>query len=338
MIVFFEEPVMDHNYDRINSFLISEIYQAFDPLDKDMVSKELININKSRQYDRGWPVRYLLDTATSRAYWRYVLLSRVGAGTVLAIYGGLWLFIETLDFFKIYTRDQYSSYAFWVFLIISVIGAIIIRRPISSIVISFPRNDFCVEVRIGNIFEAAGAIMVCTNTVFESDVAGGKIAPNSLQGQFTAKYYTGDQTKLIETINTELKNLDGPPYPMGTTITVNTHGKTFYLVAMSELNEQGTASTSLRSVKEAMGGLWRYVRESGELQELVVPVVGTARGRLKIPRKAMIEKIAESFVNASLDGKFTDRLVIIVYPDDAKRFQINLYDIKDHLNHALIRR
>lgn len=283
-------------------------------------------------------MKYLLDTVTSPAYWRYVLFSQVGVQTVLAIFGGFWLLIETLDFFGVYTRDKYGSYGFLVVIAAAVAVAIIFRRPISSIIVSFPRYDFSVEVRIANIFDAAGAIMVSTNTVFECDVAGGKISPNSLQGQFTAKYYTGDQNTLIETIKRELKVLGGPPYPMGTTVPVNTHGKTFYFVAMAELNEQGTASTTLQSVEKAMAGLWQYVRESGELQELVVPVIGTARGRLKIPRKKMIEKIAESFFNASIDTKFTDRLVIMVHPEDAKRFQINLYDIKDHLNHVLIGR
>lgn len=283
-------------------------------------------------------MKYLVDTVTCPAYWRYILFSRIGAQTVLAIFGGFWLLIESLDFFGVYTRDQYGSYGFIVVMAAAVAVAILFRRPIRSIVVSFTRNDFCVEVRIGNIFDAAGAIMVSTNTIFESDVAGGKISPDSLQGQFTARYYTGDQNTLIETIKTELNGLDGPPYPMGTTIPVNTHGKTFYFVAMAELNEQGTASTTPRSVEKAMDGLWRYVRESGELQELVVPLIGTARGRLEIPRKKMIEKIAESFFNASLDRKFTDRLVIMVHPEDAKRFQINLYDIKDNLNHVLIGR
>lgn len=283
-------------------------------------------------------MKYLIDTVTSPAYWRYILFSRVGAQTVLAIFGGFWLLIESLDFFGVYTRDRYGSYGFIVVMAAAVAMAIIFRRPIRSIVVSFTRNDFCVEVRIGNIFDAAGAIVVSTNTIFESDVAGGKISPDSLQGQFTARYYTGDQNTLIETIKAKLNGLDGPPYPMGTTIPVNTHGKTFYFVAMAELNEQGTASTTPQSVEKAMDGLWRYVRESGELQELVVPVIGTARGRLEIPRKKMIEKIAESFVNASLDRKFTDRLVIMVHPEDAKRFQINLYDIKDNLNHVLIGR
>ncbi len=50
----------------------------------------------------------------------------------------------------------------------------------------------------------------------------------------------------------------------------------------------------------------------------------------------MIEKIAESFIDFSRMGKFTNRLVIMIHPDDAKNFQINLYDIKDHLKHVLI--
>lgn len=283
-------------------------------------------------------MRYLIDTITSPAYWRYVLFSRSGIQTVLSFFGGLWLFIESLDFFNIYTRDQYGSYAFFWVIAISTVLAIIFRRPIRSIEVAFPENDFCLEVRIGDIFDATGAVMVSTNTVFESDVAGGRISPESLQGQFTAKYFTGDQNTLINLIEEGLKDLDGPPYPMGTTIPVNTHGKTFYFVAMANLNEQGTASTTSQAVEQAINGLWMYVRESGELQELVVPVIGTARGRIKIPRKKMIEKIAESFANASTEGKFTDRLVIMVHPNDAKRFQVNLYDIKDHLNHALGRR
>ena len=107
---------------------------------------------------------------------------------------------------------------------------------------------------------------------------------------------------------------------------------------MAELNEQGTAFSTPQAVEQAMDGLWEYVRASGELQELAVPVIGTARGRINIPRKKMIEKISESFVNASIERKFTDRLVIMVHPNDAKRFQVNLYDIKDHLNHTLGRR
>ena len=281
---------------------------------------------------------YLFDTIASRAYWRYVLFSGTGIRTVLAIFGGLWLFIESLDFFGIYTRDQYGSYGFFWVMGIAALLTIVSQRPIRTIEFSFPERDFSLEVRIGDIFDATGAVMISTNTVFESDVAGGKISPDSLQGQFTAKYFTGDQNALIGMIQERLKGLNGPPYPMGTTVPINAHGKTFYFVAMAELNPQGTASTTPCDVEQAMQGLWTYVRESGELQELVVPVVGTARGRIEIPRNKMIERIAESFAAASAEAKFTDRLVIMVHPEDAKHFQVNLYDMKDHLNHTLGRK
>lgn len=281
-------------------------------------------------------MRYFIDSITSPAYWRYALLSGTGLKTVLAVFGGVWLFIEMFDFFNIYTRDRYGSYAFLFVTAASVLFALLIRRPLASFGLSFPENDLCIEVKIGNLFDAVGAVMISTNTSFECDVAGGKIAPDSLQGQFTAKYFTGDQNSLIKLVDEQLKPIGSPPYPMGTTIPIGTHGKTFYLVAMANLNEHGTASTNLPSVQEALAGLWVKVRESGELQELVVPVVGTARGRLDLPRKKMIEKIAESFIDFSRMGKFTNRLVIMIHPDDAKNFQINLYDIKDHLKHVLI--
>lgn len=281
-------------------------------------------------------VRYFFDTVLSKSYWQYVLFSRTGFESVLAIFGFLYLLVESLDFFKIYTRDQYASYAFLIFFVLSVIGSILIRRPIKSILIPIIANDFAVEVRIANIFEIGGAIMISTNTKFEADVAGGKIAPDSLQGQFTARYFTGNQNELLGKIGSGIDKLaDITQFPMGTTIPISTHGKTFYFTAMADLNEQGNASTTLENVKLALDGLWEYVRSSGELQELAVPAVGTGRGRLKQTRKRMIAVIAESFMRASEKGKLTDKLVIVVRPEDAASFGVNLYDIKDHLSQVL---
>jgi hypothetical protein len=160
-------------------------------------------------------MRFFWDSITSKAYWQYVLFSRSGIESVLAVYGACWLIVETLDFFRIYTRDQYWPYAFFVFLVVSVTIPLSIRRPIKSICIPFPKNDFSIEVRIGDLFDASGAIMISTNTTYEADVAGGKIAPGSLQGQFTAHYFTGNQTALINQITEALKNVNGtPPFPI----------------------------------------------------------------------------------------------------------------------------
>lgn len=281
-------------------------------------------------------MKYFLDTILSKAYWQYVLLSRSGFESVLAIFGLFYLLVESLDFFRVYTRDQYASYAFLIFFALSIVASILIRRPIKSISIPISGHDFGVEVRIANLFDVGGAIMISTNTKFETDVAGGKIAPDSLQGQFTARYFTGSQNELIAKISDGLSKLDGTaPFPMGTTVPITTHGKMFYFTAMADLNEQGNASTTLEDVKKALDGLWRHVRDAGELQELAVPAIGTGRGRLKQSRKRMIAVIAESFLKASEKNRFTDKLVIVIRPEDASNFGVNLYDIKDHLNQVL---
>lgn len=281
-------------------------------------------------------MRNFFSTITSKAYWQFVLFSRAGFESVFAIFGGVYLIIEVLDFFQIYTRDEYGSWAFLVVLVIAIVGSIVLRPPTKSMSVKMPSGDGLIEVRVADIFDVSGAVMVSTNTNFEANVADGKIASDSLQGQFTGKFFTGNQTELIQQIQEGIAALEGgPPFPIGTTIPITTHGKVFYFTAMAGLNDQGNASTTREYVKRALNGLWTHVRESGELQELAVPVVGTGRGRLRISRKAMIGIIADSFVKASEEGKITDKLVIVVPPSDAERFEVNLYYIKDYLNHIL---
>lgn len=279
--------------------------------------------------------RYFGQSIRTWAYWRYALVSRAGGASFLAAFGALNLFVQALDFFDLYTRAKYAPYAFWVFLILSAVVAIAFRRPITSVSIKLPGRDIGIEVRIGDLFEATGAVVVSSNTVFEADVANGKIALGSLQGQFTKEYFPGDQRELLDAIEEALTAVDGgAPYPMGTVVPIHTHGKTFYFTAMAELNEKGNAKTTVRDVQKALAGLWEHVQESGELQELAIPVIGTGRGRVRRDRKRMIGKIAESFIDASRDGKVSEKLVIVVHPDDAKEFEINLWEIKSFLDHA----
>lgn len=281
-------------------------------------------------------MRFIWNSITSKAYWQYVLFSKTGAASVFSIFGVFWLIVSTLDFFHVYERDKYASYAFLIFFVLSAAISIGFRRPLRSICINFPQKDFTIEVRIEDLFDVAGAIMISTNIDFEGDVAGGKIAPESLQGQFTARYFTGNQGELLSQMSESLQSIEGSsPYPFGTTIPITTHGKTFYFTAMAELNEQGNASTTPDNVRLALEGLWDHVKNAGELQELAVPVVGTGRGRLTLSRKKMISLIAQSFVNASEHNRFSNKLVIVVRPEDASDFQLNLYDVKDHLTQVL---
>jgi hypothetical protein len=281
-------------------------------------------------------LKYFFQTIFSKAYWQYILFSKNGIESILSIFGFFYLLIESLDFFQIYTRDKYASFAFFIFFALSLLISILFRRPIKSISIKIPKSDLIVEVKIEDLFEINAATMISTNTAFEADVSGGKISPKSLQGQFTAKFFPGNQNELIKLIRAGLKNKGRIPFPMGTTVTINTHGKTFYFTAMADLNDQGNAFTSQENIIKALDGLWNHIRDCGELQDIVLPAIGTGRGRLLITRKKIISLISESFVRASEKKKFTDRLIISIRPEDAGNFEVNLYDIKDHLQQVLL--
>lgn len=287
----------------------------------------------SRIRSYGQRAKYSFGTLLSLEYWRYALVSKEGIRSVLFVYGGLYLFIETLDFFKVYTRDDYGSYAFLLFLLVAIIISLWVKRPITSVKISIPASDCIIEVRVANIFDVNGSVVVSTNTMFEANVADGVISPESIQGQFTSKYFSGNQSKLISLIKEGLpQEPNHDVYPMGTTVRINTHGKTFYLTAMASLNEKGNAQSTRQDLSSALEGLWNYVRTEGELQELAIPVMGTGRGRLGLSRKRVIGMIVESFVKHSYTGLLTNKLVICIRPSDAERFMTNLYDIKDYMN------
>jgi len=116
-----------------------------------------------------------------------VLFSWHGLRSILFVYGSIYLIVESLDFFDVYARDRYASYAFLLFLALSALLSAVIQRPTKSVIVTFPKKDFSIEVRIGDLFDAAGAIMISSNTVFEAKIAAGKLSPASLQGQFVSR-------------------------------------------------------------------------------------------------------------------------------------------------------
>ncbi|MGD1816207.1 MAG: macro domain-containing protein [Pleomorphochaeta sp.] len=282
--------------------------------------------------------KYILNTFLSKDYWHYILFSKDSFSSILSIFGIIYLFIESLDFFNIYTRDEYVPYFFIIVFFISVIISILIKHPIKSIKINVKNKNFIIEVKIADLLESkSGIVVISTNSKFEVDVDKGKIDINSIQGQFTSKYFAGNQNILQEMINNYVKNNSIQiPAPMGTVIPILAHGKLFYFTVMSNLNDKGNSYSSLDSINDALKGLWQYSKECGKFQEIVLPVIGTGIGRVQISRKKMINIIAESFYKASSESKISEKLVIVIRPKDAQDFCVNLYDIKDSLIHSIL--
>lgn len=290
-------------------------------------------------------MNYYFRSFRTKSYWAYALWSVDSVKTFMAVVGGIWLFVDILSTLKVFNKEQFPL---WYLIPIALIGifiVIITRRPVKKITYKYPGQDLKIEVRIDNLFDVPGQKVISTNTTFDTDIASGIISPNSLQGQFTEKFFSGNLPALDAELNrglnglpfTQIQKQSGKTdrYDFGTTVKFNLAGQFFYWFAMADLNHSNTAKTTLRNVHQALDGLWEFIENKGEKLTTVIPLIGSGLGRLATSRKKLIAIIAQSFVNASENQIFSDRLIIVVHPTDVEKSGLNLFEVKDLLHHYL---
>lgn len=290
-------------------------------------------------------MRYLWESIRTFAYWRYALLSAEAVAKFFSALGVLYLIIDIADTFKIYEKGKYSHYGVLILIVPAIIFVLVTRRPVTRVFYKVRKKDMVFEVKIGDIFKEPGEIVVSSNTTFDTDMSSGLIATGSLQGQLATRFFNGQTADIDRQIEASLarenyvEKLERPgkkkEYELGTVARVSAYGKNFYLVAMSEMSSAGTACSNVRMLDEALEGLWSNMAKKAEFGDIVMPLIGTGRGRVAMPRKKVIERIAQSFADASQDKAFSNKLTIVVRPEDASRFSLNLFAVRDYLSQSL---
>ena len=290
-------------------------------------------------------MRYFFESIRTRAYWRYALFSGEAIGKFLAVVGILYLCVDLADAFNIYKKDQYRYYGLIILVVLALLYVLSTRRPLSRVSYKIPQKDFAVEVLIGDLFKIPGEVIISTSSTFDTDMSSGLIAVTSLQGQLATNYFNGQTTEIDRQIEGSLSRdlftvNDKRPgkkkeYPIGTVARVSAHSKNFYLVAMSHMDENGNASSDLKMIDEALQKLWANLTSKAEIGDVVMPLMGTGRGRVAYPRKKMIERIAQSFTDACNQRAFSNKLIIVVRPEDASKFSLNLFQVRDYLGQSL---
>jgi len=290
-------------------------------------------------------MNYHLRSFRTKSYWAYALLSVDSVKTFMAVVGGIWLFIDILSTLKVFDKEKFPLWYLIPIALIGIIVVIITRRPVKKITYKYPGQDLKIEVRIDDLFNVDGQKIISTNTTFDTDIASGIISPNSLQGQFTQKFFPSNLSALDAELNRGLNGLQFTQiqkqagkinrYDFGTTVKFNLSGQFFYWFAMADLNNNNTAKTTLQNVNQALDGLWEFIETKGEKLPTVIPLIGSGLGRLTTSRKKLVAIIAQSFINASENQIFSDKLIIVVHPTDVEKSGLNLFEVKDLLNHYL---
>lgn len=290
-------------------------------------------------------MKYFFESIRTRAYWHYALFSAEAIGKFFGVIGILYLCVDLADTFNIYKKDRYSYYGLIILFLLALAYVISTRRPLSRVVYKIPNKDFSVEVLIGDLFKIPGELIISTNSTFDTDMSTGLIAVSSLQGQLATNFFNGQTTEIDRQINLSLNNENfiinerrpgkKKEYPIGTVARVSSHNKNFYLVAMSHIEENRNAQSDLKMIDEALEKLWMNLASKAEVGDIVMPLMGTGRGRVAYPRKKMIERIAQSFTDACSERAFSNKLIIVVRPEDASKFSLNLFQVRDYLGQSL---
>jgi len=232
-------------------------------------------------------MRYWWEAVRTFSYWRYAIFSGEAVGKFFGALGVLYLLVDIADAFKVYTKDKYSHFGIFFLIIPTIIFVVFTRRPVSRVAYKVPKRDFMIEVKIGDLFDEASQIIISSNSTFDTSISNGLIAVNSLQGQLALKFFQGQTEEIDRQIEVSLAgenfvmNEKRPgkkkEYPIGTVAKVSAHGKHFYLVAMSHLNENGTACSNIKMLHDALDKLWTNLAKKAELGDLAIPLMGTGR-------------------------------------------------------------
>lgn len=207
--------------------------------------------------------------------------------------------------------------------------------------------DTKITLRVCNIFAQKVALVIPTNTTFDTTMEDEFISVKSVQGQYQEKYYRNAVSNLNRDLAYGLQNVpyeelhDGRTtntkrYPIGTTCKVSRKLQHDYFLAIADINKFGKPeNVTLESITMALVSFWQHLNEFGHIETIRMPIIGTGRAGLKnASRDRIIQEIIFSFVLAAREMKVTEHLVICIHPSDFANKNLHWDDLCDYLRYT----
>jgi Domain of unknown function (DUF6430) len=269
-------------------------------------------------------------------------LKRIGESFV-SNFGLLWLLLEPGALF-FPEKLNFGWLGYFGLASVALIISAFQNLPRRSVSWPLSSPDSEIEIKIGDIFSQQSHLVIGFNDVFDTEL-GEVIRPSSLQGQFLNKVYSSDLGRLDADIEAALQigqplrinesnKLKGKTwrYPIGTTITLGTHDRRYFLTAYGYMNNDLTVSSDSDHILTALSSLWKEIRLKGHGMNVSIPIIGADLARTGLPRMALAKLIITSFIIASKEKYVTRKLTIMVFPADLD--SVDFYELKDFLSTA----
>lgn len=184
-----------------------------------------------------------------------IKLKRLGV-TFASIFGLIWLFLEPAGLFL----PEWLNWGWRGYIglaSLSLLCAIALNLPRKSVCRSLSSPDSTIEIKIGDLFDEPGHLVIGANDVFDTE-PGEVIKPSSVQGQFLTRVYHGDHRRLdaeidaaLEPIKAERKREPGKQkgkiwrYPIGTTLVLGLPDKRYFLNAYGYMSNEMRVKSSV---------------------------------------------------------------------------------------------
>ncbi|WP_407778159.1 macro domain-containing protein [Actinophytocola sp.] len=217
--------------------------------------------------------------------------------------------------------------------------------PRRSVRREFDLPDISVVVKVSDLFDQTGNLVIGFSDTFDTDTTSGKIiSPESVQGQFLQRIYDGDRDRLDREIEQALMGVqkvgeEQPStkagkrrrYPIGTVATLGSPGRRYFCVAYSYLQNNLIARSSVNDLWEALNHVWDAARQFGQRKTLVVPVIGSELARISsLDRDSLLKMMILSFVANSRQQDVCKELVVVVHRKDYEK--IDMLEVRAFLH------
>lgn len=265
----------------------------------------------------------ILKDLKKRRFWRHFAIQGFACVGLLAVFIGLFDVIFP-DVVPLGGRRLAIGVLF-VALIYGFIRAW--PRPIEQ---AYESPNMKIRLVEGDLFAQAGHLVIGMSDTFDTDVPR-VIAARSVQAQFVERIFGGDVKEVDRLLDEALlgrspvgsieKAGKRAKYGVGTVAAVRGHGRHYFCVAYTEMNERCEARATVDGVWRSLDSLWKAICADGNGEPVYIPVIGGGQARLSqlLPAQDSIRFIALSFMLASRKEKICSELNIVVQPTDYEK-------------------
>jgi len=214
---------------------------------------------------------------------------------------------------------------------ISAMLVLLLRKESAEKTAYLGTKDTMISLKMADLLNIKGsAIVIPTNTTFDTIMSGDFISEKSIQGQFQKKMYGVDFSALDMSIKNSLDECypncyeiledrtktNRNRYEIGTVAKITCNGQHYYFLAVADVSKTGkTQNVTIQNMTKALVGLWEYLSKEGHTEPITIPVIGTGRaGLCDGTFEDVVHETIFSFAIKSQDEFVSRKMTICIYP------------------------